>query len=89
MRVGIDHKVPDSKCTACGYAMNGAICVGEDAAPDPGDFTVCIECGHLMIFGDGLILRNPTDAEMIEIAGDERLLAIQEARRNLPPRITD
>lgn len=83
MKVGTDRHVPESPCTACGRPMNGATCVGDEAAPEPGDFTVCIRCGHLMVFGDQLILRDPTDSEAIEIGGDERLLAIQAARARI------
>jgi len=31
-------------------------------------------CHHLMIYGDDMTLRNPTDEEMTELAGDEELL---------------
>jgi hypothetical protein len=48
--------------------------------PSSGDFTVCIRCGHVMCFAEDLTLRDPTGAELVTIAGDWRLLAIQAAR---------
>ena len=83
MKVGQSHKVQESACTACGTQWNGATCVGEDAAPTPGDITVCICCGHLMAFGEDLKLRDLTDAEMLLVAGDKRVLAVQLARGKL------
>jgi hypothetical protein len=53
------------------------------ARPRPGNISVCIDCGHIMAFADDLTLRNLTDAEMIEIAGDKRILALQRARKML------
>ena len=63
--------------------MDMATCVGSDSRPKPGDFTVCIRCGHIMIFGDDLRLRELTRDQMHAIAGDERLLAIQRARAKI------
>jgi hypothetical protein len=62
--------------------MDGAsgIVVEEDTAPDPGDVTVCIYCGHIMAYDDDLGLRELTPVEQLNIAGDERILAIQRAR---------
>lgn len=84
MKLGSDRRVPRSICTACGKLLDSAACVGEDdMVPNPGDFTVCIGCGHLMVFGEGMILRDPFDDELVELAGDPRVLAIQKARRRL------
>jgi len=52
----------------------------------PGDATVCLTCGHLMVFGEDLLLRNPTDAEIVKFAGDKRLLAVQWARGMTKPK---
>ncbi len=80
MRIGADRIVPDSPCTSCGHVMNRCFSVDADAAPSPGDFTLCIRCGHLMAFADDLALRDLTDAEVREVAGDRRALAVQAAR---------
>lgn len=44
-------------------------------------FTVCIVCGHVMGFNADGTIRPLTDAEMVQIAGDRRMLAIQRARQ--------
>jgi hypothetical protein len=63
--------------------LNASFSIDDDARPKPGDFTVCIRCGHLMCFGDDLSMRELTDAEMIIIASDQRLLVIQAARKEI------
>lgn len=50
---------------------------GNDKPPGVGDYTVCLYCSHLMIYGENMILRNLTDSEMVEIAGDPGLLEAQ------------
>jgi hypothetical protein len=38
---------------------------------------VCAYCGHLLVFDDDLRLRNPTDAEIIALGGDQFVLEAQ------------
>lgn len=63
--------------------MDGAAVVGDtgEIHPSPGDITVCMYCGHLMAFDRKLRFRQLTDAEMIEVAGDERIIAVSKARK--------
>ena len=77
----IGKHVPAAHCTACGKRVDAASCLREDDAyPEPGDATVCLECGHLMIFTDGLGLRDPNAAEAHDLAGNKQLLEIQKMR---------
>jgi hypothetical protein len=48
--------------------------------PSPGDFTICLYCGHLCTFTEELGLRDPTDAEILEIAGAVELIGAQKFR---------
>jgi hypothetical protein len=82
MKLGRSHQlklVP--QCVDCGKQLDGAAGVDTDDAPDPGDFTVCAYCGSIMVYNDGLTLRQPDAAEAREIASDKRILAIQRARK--------
>lgn len=80
MRYGEDHEVSASCCTACGKTLNSARAVDDDGTPSPGDIAFCTCCGHIQAFGEDLQLRDLTDAKMLDIAGDHRILALQKAR---------
>jgi hypothetical protein len=86
MKVGQDQKIAASPCLSCGKMLDGCTAVDADGGPCPGDFTVCISCGHLMAFADDLTLRELTSEEMHAIAGDKRIIAVQQARKALKER---
>jgi hypothetical protein len=73
-----------SPCTNCG-SLNGM--ASGRVQPTPGSFTVCLYCHHLMVYGEGMVLRELTDDEMREIAGDPSLLNVmriaEEYKRDL------
>jgi hypothetical protein len=75
--------IPPSPCLGCGKVTDMAKNAFEGSRfPGAGDFTVCIYCGHIMVFNDDLTVRDPTGKEMIEMAGDQRIIAIQKARED-------
>jgi hypothetical protein len=81
MILGKDHRVPPVTCLNCKAVNDGATCVGEeDGTPSPGSISVCGECGHIMIYDTDMTLRELTDKEMIDIAGDPRIITIQKIR---------
>lgn len=42
-----------------------------------------MECGHIMAYDDELKLRELTKDEQVEVAGDQRILAVQAGRKKL------
>lgn len=70
------------ECLGCGKKVDDVICVSGKGSPRPGDVTVCLYCGHIMVFVEGGDLRNPTSSEMDKIAGDRRVIALQRARKS-------
>jgi hypothetical protein len=80
MRLGDSHVMSEMRCTNCGKALDRAAGIDNDAQPEPGDASICIECGHLMVWDENLELRDPTDKEIYELAGDPRIIAAQRAR---------
>ena len=42
----------------------------DDSTPTPGDIAICLHCAHVMIYADDLTVREPTNDEVVEIAGD-------------------
>jgi hypothetical protein len=82
MKLGRSHQLkPIVQCVDCGKQLDGAAGIDTDAAPNPGDFTVCAYCGSIMVYNDELTLRQPNAAEVRKVAGDNRILAIQRARK--------
>jgi hypothetical protein len=73
-----DNLIPKSRCLNCGEEHTGALDAFGDAKPKPGDFAVCIKCGHIMAYDKKLRLRNPTRREQIAIAGRPELIRVQK-----------
>lgn len=70
-----------SLCKACGYLLEETTDTSPDKRlPLPGDVSLCFNCGHLQIFSDNLSLRDPTDEEIYDLAGDPEMLRAQKAR---------
>lgn len=71
-------------CTNCKRLVDDAQCINDDATiPDPGDVTICLYCGHIMVFAEDGGMRDPNSTEMHQIAGDPVLLAMMEFRTEI------
>jgi len=75
-----DESVPRSVCPSCSEPNDMAMGTQPGTKPHPGALSVCWKCGHVMVFAEDLTLRDPTDAELINIAGDKHMLKVQAAR---------
>jgi hypothetical protein len=72
------QRLPKTGCLNCGKPLDAAGRPGPDGArPGPGDVTVCLGCGHIMIYADDMTMREPTAEEVVEIAGDPEILEAQ------------
>lgn len=67
-------------CPSCGKPLDCATGVDGKSKPKFGDVSVCLYCGEILSFGMGLVLQPLTDEQMIEVAGDKRILAAQRLR---------
>lgn len=79
------------QCLTCGLVLADvdAESPKEAAAPNPpspGDFTVCIGCGHLHAYDDDMTLRELTTRELDGIDETDRIMLLQQARRRLARR---
>jgi hypothetical protein len=83
--IGESIELPPSNCIGCGKLVDAATPVDiKTVTPAPGDITICFYCGHIMVYADDLSLRNPTDVEMFELAGNKTILAMQRMRGKAP-----
>lgn len=73
-------EIPTAYCPSCKTQLDCASDMKAANKPKPGDYTVCIRCGHILIFGAGLKLRELNDSEIVQIAGERHLIEIQKAR---------
>src|SRR5262245_33137345 len=80
-----EYRTPSNHCLECGYELDCAAAPGTEPrrAPQAGDLSICVACGHLTVFDAELKLREPTQAEILEVAGDETLLKYMKARMRL------
>lgn len=79
---------PGSRCLNCGLELTGAAGVVDQTetgvpVPSAGDFTVCIGCGHVMVFDERLNLRQLDDSEAKSMDGDDRIMLLKAAQRRL------
>lgn len=68
------HRHIESFCTNCGKGVDTSLTDPDKRGPQGGDITICFYCHHLMAYNNDLTVRNLTDEEMLNIAGDERLV---------------
>jgi hypothetical protein len=80
MEIGTSIDIAPSACTGCGKELDMTASVGGDHPPEEGSITICFTCGHIMAFDGNLRLRDLTDKEIVAVAGDKRVLAVQHAR---------
>ena len=66
---GVRHRL--NTCLACGSPNDAVTAVNTDTTtPKNGDPSICLHCGHLMVFGRRGKLRNPTPSEQEEFTAN-------------------
>lgn len=74
-------RIQTEPCLNCGAKLSGAgIVEGEAPTPNDGDLAVCMYCSHIHVF-DGGKMRNPTDDEIVDIAGDPEMLKVMKLNK--------
>lgn len=70
-----------ARCPVCGVIHNAATCMDDPAArPKSGEFSICNQCGELLVFDDlGLLLK--PKAEDLKRLEPDQLQMIEETQR--------
>jgi len=63
-------KTARCQCTRCLEKLEQASSLEDDGAPRPGDWTVCLYCGHAMVFRPDMTALDPTIDETLELMRD-------------------
>jgi hypothetical protein len=79
MYLGEDHKTKENFCPFCNHQLDGCSQVNGNNFPDPGSYSVCIQCGNVSVFDDDLSLRKPHAEEESEIQKNPNVLEAQRA----------
>lgn len=86
-----DFVIGPRTCPGCGGRFDGAASLTSDEPPDPGDFSVCMTCGTILRFGEGLCVRLATAEDLAALSpGGRSALAqaqavVRGSRRKRPP----
>ncbi len=73
----METRTPPNTCHTCGKVLDAATDTGDAPTPRPGDVSICIGCGELMIFTKGLRLRMPTVKEKRDCLQNPKVMAAQ------------
>ena len=63
---------PQCDCLNCGKRLDAA--TGLSVAPSPGDLSVCLRCGAVAIFDEGMTVRGMTEDEMDKLCADAEMM---------------
>jgi hypothetical protein len=67
-------------CLGCGAMLDSGTMIGGTGAPHPGALSICWKCGHLQMYAEDMSFRPLTDAELLEVAGDPRIVLANTIR---------
>ncbi|MBL0319619.1 MAG: hypothetical protein IPP74_10100 [Alphaproteobacteria bacterium] len=69
-------------CKSCGQVLDMCSPISHEVRePNPGDYTICFNCGHVTVFDENLLSREMTDKEAIAIAGNPLIVRAQTLRK--------
>lgn len=78
MYLGEPRQTKENHCPYCNHLLDGISQVNGENLPEPGDASICIQCGNVSVFDDDLSLRKPLPEEESAIQEDP---TIREAQR--------
>ena len=63
------HKSSICQCPYCSYQVDCATTITDKGPPEPGMFSICINCMNVCVFAEDMSIRKPT-LEEIAAVGD-------------------
>ena len=70
-----DTATPGTYCPRCAYYVDRAASIGSTAVPEPGDFSLCLNCGALNRFKQDMLLEPvpDDDPDLLDLTPQSRL----------------
>jgi len=66
--------IPEFRCLKCNYRMDCTTEAYGNSVPKAGDISMCMMCGHLMIFKEDLTVRDLTHEENEQAKSDPNVI---------------
>lgn len=73
----METRTPESKCPVCGHILDAATSINGEFEPRPGDVTLCVQCGEILIFNKDLRGRIPTAEEKLQYGDMPEVIVAQ------------
>lgn len=70
--------VPKQMCPSCWHALEQVSVETSRKPPVEGDYTICIHCGAVLVFGESLKLRLPTESDA-QLAASNQTIGLLRA----------
>lgn len=80
--LGNTTRTPLARCTRCRAEVEAASALNHTRQPRAGDVTICLECGHAMVFAADLTLIDPDPEKLRQIRADPIVRKFQAQFRN-------
>lgn len=80
------HIMPEAKCPYCDHALACTQDMVLNLRPRPGDISLCVYCAQVLIVGEDMRPRKPTDDEQAIANNLPAVHKIKKMIRNLPGR---
>jgi hypothetical protein len=74
------------KCPRCAYEVDAASGLTSDDAPSPGDIALCLNCGAINVYLDGLQIRKSSNTEEQAVLRSSQGPMVARARAEIQKR---
>jgi hypothetical protein len=81
-----ETRFKEIKAPCCGHPLDATQCLDGDFSPEPGDLSVCFNCGSWLVFTDrkgAVRLMTPADAPLVDA---ESFRILSSARNEIQKR---
>jgi hypothetical protein len=67
-------ETPECRCLNCRALLGAVTGVNNNERPEPGNLTICLRCGAVMLIADDLTARGLTEREMDDLTNNHHMM---------------